>query len=107
MRAAIGLFALLLLAFGAFAPSEVDAAVSGACLRVGLVFGFWWFAYPQVQHVPRWFALTAGIMMLAVVIRPKLILFAIPLLAALWLLRPRVPRRDSAARRVNVKMRGR
>jgi len=99
MRAAIGLFAVVLLLVGAFTYGRVDDAFSGACLRVGLMMALWWFAYPQVKNVPRWLAVTGGILLFVVILRPKLIVLAIPVLIVLWLLRPRVRREDSAERR--------
>ncbi len=57
----------------------------------------WWFAYPQVQHVPRWLAISGGVLTVLVILRPKLLLLAIPLLAVLWLLRPRTPGRKRGA----------
>ncbi len=99
MRATIGLFAVVLLLFGGIAPGGVDEAISGACLRVGLMTALWWFSYPQVKNVPRWLAVTGGIMAFLVILRPKLLLLAIPMLIVLWLLRPRVPRGDSTRHR--------
>ena len=99
MRAAIGLFAVTLLIAGFVSRNQVDEAISGACLRVGLMMGVWWFAYPQVQKVPRWLAITGGVLVFLVILRPKLIVLAIPLVIVLWLLRPRVPRGESAERR--------
>jgi hypothetical protein len=99
MRAAIGLFAVILLLVGVFARGAMDDAVWGACLRVGLMMALWWFAFPQVKNVPRWLAVTGGAMLFVVLLRPKLVVLAIPVLIVLWLLRPRVPRGDLASRR--------
>jgi hypothetical protein len=99
MRAAIGLFAVLLLLVGFFTRHQVDEAISGACVRVGLMMGIWWFAYPQVQNVPRWLAVTGGLLLVVVMLRPKLLIFAIPVVIALWFLRPRSPRNPIARSR--------
>lgn len=96
MRATIGLLAVVLLIVGFFTRHQVDEAVSGACFRVGLMMGLWWFAYPQVQNVPRWLAVTGGLLLLVVMLRPKLLIFAVPVVIALWLLRPRSSRRAAA-----------
>lgn len=98
MRAAIGLFAVMLLIAGIVMYTQVDEAISGACLRVGLMMSVWWFAYPQVKNVPRWLAVTGGVMLFLVILRPKLLILAIPVLIVLWLMRPRVPRGESASR---------
>jgi hypothetical protein len=93
MRAAIGLFAVVLLIVGFFTRHQVDDAISGACVRVGLMMGIWWFAYPQLQNVPRWLAVTGGLLLLVVMLRPKLLIFAVPVVIVLWILRPRSLRR--------------
>jgi hypothetical protein len=98
MRAAIGLFAVLLLIVGFVSRNQVDDAFSGACVRVGLMMGIWWFAYPQVQNVPRWLAVTGGMLLLVVMLRPKLLIFAVPVVIALWLLRPRTSRTATTRR---------
>jgi hypothetical protein len=93
MRAALGVFAVLLLLAGMATFGRADDGFSGACVRVGLMLGIWWFAYPQVQHVPRWLGFVGGALLLLVMLRPKLILVAIPVLIVLWILRPRTPLR--------------
>ncbi len=98
MRAALGIFALLLLLIGLVAQKQVDEAVWGGCLRMGVMLGIWWFAYPQVSRVPRWLAVIGGISIVVVVLRPKLVLFAVPILIVLWLLRPRTPSKPRVAR---------
>jgi hypothetical protein len=99
MRATIGLFAILLLIVGFVTRNHVDDAFSGACMRVGLMMVIWWFAYPQAQNVPRWLAVTGGMLMLVVMLRPKLLIFAVPVVIALWLLRPRSSRKAAARQR--------
>jgi hypothetical protein len=98
MRAAIGLFAAVLLIAGVVTRNQVDDAVSGAFLRVGVMMAIWWFAYPQVQRVPRWLGIAGGVVLVLVVLRPKLLLLAIPILIVLWLLRPRKPRSRNPTR---------
>lgn len=93
MRAAIGVFAALLLTAGIALYGRADDGFSGACVRVGLMMGIWWFAYPQVQRVPRWLGITGGLLLVLVMLRPKLVLLAIPVLIVLWILRPRTPGR--------------
>src|SRR5688572_20622930 len=94
MRTLIGIIALLLLVAGFVTKGYAEEAVWGGCIRMGVMLGIWWFAYPQVQHVPRWLAITGGITIIVVVLRPKLVLFAIPILIVLWFLRPRTPGRS-------------
>ena len=98
MRLTIGLFAVLLLVAGFLLPSgDSLSAAGGACLRVGILMGLWWFAYPQVSRIPRWLAIAVGVGVLAVLLRPKLIVLVIPVLALLWFLGPRTPRTRSGA----------
>jgi hypothetical protein len=94
-RATIGLIAVVLLAIGLSTRSEADGSISGACFRAAAVMAIWWFAHPQMQHVPRWLIAVFLLGFLLVLRWPKLLLFALPIMAALWLLRPRGPRSSS------------
>ena len=88
-RPTIGLIAVVLLAIGFFTREQPEGTVSGACLRIGLIMVLLWFAHPQVKNVPRWLV-AFGVASLFVVMRwPKLLVFAVPLFALLWFLRPR------------------
>jgi len=96
MRTLLGIIALLLLVIGIATKGQAEEAVWGGCIRMGVMLGIWWFAYPQVQHVPRWLAVTGGVTILVVALRPKLVFYAIPILIVLWFLRPRTPGRRRA-----------
>ena len=101
MRASIGLFAVVLLVAGLILrnpSSETLSATGGACLRVGMLMAIWWFAYPQLQYIPRWLAVACGLALLLVIRWPKLLLVAIPFLAVLWFLGPRAPRDQSTTK---------
>jgi hypothetical protein len=92
MRASIGLIALVLLAVGLLGPlsaSESITGMAGACLRVGIMMGIWWFAYPQTKNIPAWLTAACFVTLLLVMRWPKLLVVAIPLLAILWFLGPR------------------
>jgi len=93
-RPTVGLIAVFLLGTCAWLwiwPPEWDGTemLMGATLRMGLVMAAIWLAHPQLVHVPAWIfqAVTAAALVIAV--RPKLALFALPLLLAYVLLRPR------------------
>lgn len=91
---------MLLLAVGVAArlqPNESFYGAGGASLRVGVVMAIWWLAYPQASRMPLWLSVAATVTLFLVMLRPKLLLVAIPLLAVLWFLGPRRPR--SAAER--------
>lgn len=93
-RASIGSLSLGLLALGVwlwlgpFEGSDANVAV-GACWRVGLVLAAIWLAYPQIDRVPVWFLPTSLIVLILIAWRPRLMILAVPLLVALWALRPR------------------
>ena len=85
-RHILGLIALALLAFGAIAclcPPLADYQVLAlGGLRVGIVLGVFWLAWPDLIRQPRWvwFALPIGL--IAVVFARGILIFAAPLLAA-------------------------
>jgi hypothetical protein len=88
-RPTIGLIAVVLLAVGFFLREQPDATISAACLRIGLIMSLLWYAHPQVKDVPRWLV-ALGVAGLFVVMRwPKLLVFAVPIAALLWFLRPK------------------
>ena len=98
----IGIIALVLLLSAAAAwlwlPDDAGgwaASLHGACLRVGAVMGVLWLAYDDVRRIPPWFwpPLTALAVVLAV--KPKLAIYAVPIIVALAILRPRFGRRKS------------
>jgi hypothetical protein len=60
-----------------------------ACLRPAIVMGLLWLALPQLSELPRWLTIAAVIAGLIVVWRPRALLLVVPVLAAMWLLRPR------------------
>ena len=98
MRAAIGLFAIVLLAVGVFARLQADESfygAGGASLRVGVIMAIWWLAYPQAKQVPLWLSVACAVTLFLVMRWPKLLLVAIPFLAVLWFLGPR-PRRGES-----------
>ena len=68
MRAAIGFFAIVLLAIGLVtrnSPDETLYGFGGASLRSGLFMAIWWLAYPQAE-LPRWLAVACGVTLLVV-----------------------------------------
>jgi hypothetical protein len=95
MRAAVGLFAVALLAFGILGRNLSDeslVAAAGASLRVGIVMAIWWLAYPQAQRLPLWLVVASAAGLFIVLRWPKALLIIIPLLAILWFLGPRARR---------------
>ncbi|REK09419.1 MAG: hypothetical protein DWQ37_18445 [Planctomycetota bacterium] len=80
---------MVLLATGLVTWNSPQEMVSGVSLRVGIVMAVWWLAYPQLSRVPPWYAAIAGVLFLLVLRWPRMLLLAVPVLVALWLLRPR------------------
>jgi hypothetical protein len=77
--------ALALRLFG----GEEQGAIEFACLRMAIVLGAAWMAYPQMATLPRWLVLATGAVALVAAIKPKALIVGLPILGALWMLRPR------------------
>lgn len=86
-RTAIGIIALVLLVGGAgllIWPLDWDGnqALTAACLRVGIVMGAIWLAMPQLARLPGWLIQAVVVVAVVCAYRPRLALFAVPLLLA-------------------------
>lgn len=98
-RHALGILGLMLLiggiffAFGWSAPSSTQSA-SGSMIKIGLVLGALWLAWPQVDRflakTPAWLLATSLIGIILIVVRPITALIVLPCLALLWLFGPRL-----------------
>jgi hypothetical protein len=118
-RHGFGIFGLLFLGalgvivFG-YGLSDETQFVASICMRVGLVLCAIWLAYPQLekitQRVPPWMLGCILLGMLVVVVRPRMILYLAPVLAAIavlqfvgWLFKPlpqpKRPKRHQRPRR--------
>ncbi len=96
-RHALGILAIVLLAVGALTYDGASAALGGTCLRIGMLLALGWLAYPQWRAIPLWMVGVLAAGTLVVLTRPKLIVIVLPVILALWLLRPRGARvRDRA-----------
>jgi cell division protein FtsW (lipid II flippase) len=93
-RTKLGILALLLLLLAGvlkLLESTTPLAMEGwgACLRVGMILGAFWLAYPDLVRLPIWAFPAIGLLCLAA-IRWKIFLFAVPPALFLgWLLIPR------------------
>lgn len=67
-------------------------AAQAAMVKVGLVLGAVWLAFPQLAMLPVWLASFGVGTVLAVLLFKKAAIFLIPLLVIIWLLRPRPPK---------------
>ena len=93
-RPTVGLLAIALLGSGIALliwpqPWDFYQPLLAACWRVGSVMAALWLAHPQVSQLPSWFVATLLITGLVVALRPKLIVVAVPMLLAVWAMRPR------------------
>jgi len=80
------------LALWLWPQGSAQEALLGALLRVGLVMGAWWLAYPEVEKMPPWLLAAIPLLLVVVAYRPKWFLILLPIVIALAILRPRPPR---------------
>jgi hypothetical protein len=116
-RHIIGILALLLLAFGLwqlFADRSSSALefVGNSSIRIGLVLGALWLAFPSVKRLarfieslPTWFFYSSlGALFAAGLIRhPAAVLLIVPILFVMWLLRPPPGAKPPRARTTTAK----
>ena len=91
-RGKLGLLTLVLLIAAlalSLAGSTDQAPAGAACFRVAIVLGAWWMAYPQLASLPRWLVVVTGMVAVIAAFKPKALLIGLPLVLALWMLRPR------------------
>jgi hypothetical protein len=98
-RQAIGLMAIGLLATAAFLlignqdQPEKSLGLGAAALRVGLLLGVIWYAYPSLIRLPLWIFMPTIGCLLILAVRPRLfrhlLPIAIPLALIIYFLRPR------------------
>lgn len=116
-RHALGILSLILLAVAitgwstyGLDESEAKGFAFSSCLRIGLVFGAAWLAFPQVvqmaTRVSVPFAILMSVIGLIIVIRPRTAIVFLPVMAALaalqfmgWLMKPPERKLQRGARR--------
>lgn len=105
VRHVLGVMGLVCLAIAGYyfaVPPRAESAVfvQGSCIKSGLVLLATWLAYPHLDRLPRWlFAPVLGLILM-IAFRPRITaillrfsVFLLPILIAIWLLRPRQRRR--------------
>ncbi len=96
-RTKLGLIAIALFVLAGVlklleSTSPLAAEGWGACLRIGVILGAFWLAYPDLARLPVWIY-PALVVVGAAAFRWKALLFAVPPVIFLgWLLRPRSKR---------------
>lgn len=99
-RHALGGLAIVLVAVAFWLqlfPSNNPAGkeFEAACLRMGLLAGVIWLAFPQVSRAPPWLWLAIFVVFIVLAVRPRaviLLVYLIPVFWALWFLAPRPKR---------------
>ena len=85
-RHILGLIALALLGLGTITsliPSLADYQVLAlGGLRVGIVLGVLWLAWPDLDRLPRWAWIALAVGLVAVIYARSILIFAAPLLGA-------------------------
>jgi peptidoglycan/LPS O-acetylase OafA/YrhL len=108
-RTILGILAILFLLAAAilyyFGPLDATwQMLRNNAVRIGLVLGAFWLAYPQLSRIPWWFvqAMLAAALVIAINPRvaPKVALIVLPLLLVLWIVRPRKGKREKATKPV-------
>jgi|SRR5687768_1731277 hypothetical protein len=91
-RSKLGILTVLLLGIALslrlFADKD-NATAEFACLRMAIVLGAAWMAYPQLMTLPRWMMLATAAVGIVAAIKPKALIIGLPLLVALFMLRPK------------------
>ena len=95
----IGIIALVLLSGAVFfwinPPDEgIGFGLEAACWRVGALMTVLWLAYDELYRVPAWLWPMALTLLVILAIRPRWFVFAVPIIVALAILRPRFGRRQ-------------
>lgn len=76
-------------------PINGDPYFGAIGVRAGLVLGALWLALPNIRRAPRWLLSAFAVLAAVVIVRPRLILYALPvaaLTAILGATRRRSPR---------------
>jgi hypothetical protein len=92
-RIVLGILAIVFVVGGVsvytFGLIKESYAIGAGAIRIGLVLGAFWLAWPQLVRIPWWFVQIGLAGTLVVAVRPKAALLVLPILLALWMVRPR------------------
>ncbi len=62
-------------------PINGDPYLGAVSVRAGLVLGALWLALPNIRRAPRWLLSAVGVLAAVLIIRPRLLLYALPVAA--------------------------
>lgn len=93
-RVLIGIIAVALfagaIAFWLWPPTgSFGLQFQAACWKIGTVMAVWWIAYHEVRLLPAWLLASAPILVAFLLIRPKLLIVAVPVVVVMAILKPR------------------
>ena len=57
----------------------------GISIRIGIVLGVVWLAFPELSRIPRWLYVIMSIGVAVVMVRPQLILIVAPIVCTIWM----------------------
>lgn len=60
-------------------PINGDPHFGAIGVRAGLVLGALWLALPNIRRAPRWLLTSIGVLAAVLIVRPRLILYALPI----------------------------
>lgn len=62
-------------------PINGDPYLGAVSFRAGLVLGALWLALPNIRRAPRWLLSAVGVLAAVLIVRPRLLLYALPVAA--------------------------
>jgi hypothetical protein len=83
-RPSLGIISLALIVGGAVLmawPINGDPYLGAVSVRAGLVLGALWLALPNIRRAPHWLLYGVAVLALVLIVRPRLLLYALPVAA--------------------------
>ena len=62
-------------------PLNGDPYLGAVSVRAGLMLGALWLALPNIRRAPRWLLSAVGVLAAVLIVRPRLLLYALPVAA--------------------------
>ena len=87
MRARVAIISAVLFTIPLVFP--VDGMLQASCIRVGVLMAVFWLSFNEVMSLPPWLLRIVLIAAAIVAIRPKLLLFILPVILVLAVIRPK------------------
>lgn len=87
-RPTLGIISLVLIMGGAILmlrPIGGDSYLGAISVRAGLVLGAIWVSLPNIRRAPRWLLSAIAVLAMVLIVRPRLMLYALPVAAVVAL----------------------